>query len=123
MNKFRRNIGLTCLIILALVTAGVSPACAFVSGKMTMMEICGADGLMKIAMPADEAPASTDQHQQKHDCGFCLAQTMGKALTTPVTAIIDFHYVYNEVSPRAVMAFAVPVLDGRLPVRGPPVFL
>ena len=121
MSYFRRNIGLICLMILALVTAGVSPACAFVSGKMTIMEICGADGLMKVAMPADEGPASTDQ--QKHDCGFCLAQTMGKALTTPATAIIDFEYVYNEVAPPVAIAFAVPVLDGRLPVRGPPSFL
>lgn len=108
---------------LALVTVGVSPACAFVSGKMTMIEICSADGMMKIAVPADEMPDAADQSQQIYNCSFCLAQTMSKALTTPATAIIDFEYVYSEIAPSAVMAFTVPVLDGRLPVRGPPVSL
>lgn len=111
-------------MILALVTAGVSPACAFISGKMTMIEICGADGLMKIAVPADQVPDTGDQqHQQSYDCGFCIAQVTGKALTTPDTAIIDFSHVYAEQFDAAFISYQTAVLDGRLPVRGPPSIL
>ncbi len=123
MDYFRRNIWLTCLMVLALVTAGVSPACAFVSGKMTTIEICGPDGVMNMSVPADQAPDKADQNQQTYKCAFCLMQAMGKALTTPATAIIDFQYVYDETPEVAVSSFTVSVLDGRLPVRGPPAIL
>lgn len=112
-----------CLMILALVTAGVSPACAFISGKMTMIEICSVDGMMKVAVPADQAPDTGDQHQRSYDCGFCIAHVTGKALTTPDTAIIDFSHIYAEQFNVAFVSFQTGVLDGRLPVRGPPLFL
>lgn len=123
MRQLTRNIFLQCLMILALVTAGVSPACAFISGKMTMIEICGADGLMKVSVPADQAPDTGDEHPQTYDCGFCIAQVTGKALTTPDTAIIDFSHVYADQFAFAVTSHQTTVLDGRLPVRGPPAFL
>lgn len=110
-------------MILALVTAGVSPACAFISGKMTMIEICGVDGMMKIAVPADEAPDQPASHDGGYDCGFCIAQTSVKALTTPDTAIIDFSFIYNKSFAFSSSSVQAPVLDGRLPVRGPPVLL
>lgn len=124
MRDLTRNIFMQLLMILALVTAGVSPACAFISGKMTMIEICGADGMMKVAVPADKAPGhDADQHDRMYDCGFCIAHASGKALTTPETAIIDFAFVYGEAFAVHAASFIVPVLDGRLPVRGPPVLL
>lgn len=123
MRQLARNIVLQSLMILALVTAGVSPACAFVSGKMTLIEICGIDGLMNVAVPADQAPDSSGQHQQQYDCGFCIAHAAGKALTTPDTAIIDFAYVYQTGPAPARLAERSSVFDRALPVRGPPSFL
>jgi hypothetical protein len=124
MRRLTRNIFLQCLMVLALVTAGVSPACAFIAGKMTMIEICGADGLMKISVPAENAPDSGhQQHDQQFDCGFCIAHAAGKGLTTPDTAIIDFSHVYAEAFVFAVTDYQSAVLDGRLPARGPPAFL
>ena len=123
MNKLRHNV-LTCfLVIFALVTAGVSPACAFISGKMTMIEICGADGMMKVAVPADELPDEGAKHERAPDCGFCIAHASGKALTTPDTAIIDFSFVYDTAPVYQAVDFMAPVLDGRLHLRGPPASL
>lgn len=133
MHAFRRHMWLSCLIIFALVTVGVSPACAFISGKTTMMmEICGPDGLMMVAVPPDKAAdasqkaSDSDQghpHDQMPDCNYCIAQAQGKAITTPDAAIIDFHFVY-ELKPLSVATFALSyALDGRMPARGPPTIL
>lgn len=114
---------LQCLIIIALVTAGVSPACAFISGKTTMIEICGGDGVTKVAVPADQAPDTADHDRQGHDCGFCLAHATGKAITTPDAAIIDFSFVYKDTFNFAIAQRQSDILDGRLPARGPPAIL
>lgn len=125
MRSLIRHWGIHFIMILALVSAGTSPACAFVSGKTTLIEICGVDGLMTVSVPSDEAPASNDQadHKAFADCGFCLMHASGKALTTPDQAIIDFSYVYAEASLILADQPQFLLLDGRLPVRGPPAFL
>lgn len=123
MRHLTRNILLQSLMILALVTAGVSPACAFISGKMTLIEICGVDGLTQVVVPADQAPSSPDPHSSQPDCGFCIAQGGTKALTTAVGAIIDFSYVYAPDPIPAVAVMVQTVFDRALPARGPPVFL
>lgn len=124
MRRLTRNIFMQCLLICALVTVGISPACAFIAGKMTMIEICGADGLVNVAVPADEAPGHDAGHERPgHDCGFCIAQSMSKAVTTPDAAIIDFSFVYADAFDYAVPTYRPAVLDGRLPARGPPVSL
>lgn len=110
-------------MILALVTAGVSPACAFISGKMTMIEICGVDGMIQVSVPADQAPDAADHDQQKYDCGFCLAHATGKAITTPDAAIIDFDFVYKDSFNFTITQHRSAILDGRLPARGPPAIL
>jgi len=64
--------------LLAFVTTGISPACAFVSGQSQVIEICTADGLLQII---DLAESQNEQqkrpaHSQKtQDCGFCFAQS------------------------------------------------
>lgn len=123
MRQLARNIFVQCLVILALVTAGVSPACAFISGKTTMIEICSDDGVTKVAVPADQAPDTADHDRQGHDCGFCLAHATGKAITTPDAAIIDFSFIYNDSFSFAIAQHRSGILDGRQPARGPPAIL
>lgn len=123
MRQLTRNIFVQCLMILALVTAGVSPACAFISGKMTMIEICGVDGLMQVSVPADQAPDTADHDQHGHDCGFCLTHATGKAITTPDAVIIDFAFVYKDSFNFSIAQHQSEILDGRLTARGPPAIL
>lgn len=123
MRQLTRNILVQCLMILALVTAGVSPACAFISGKMTMIEICGVDGLTQISVPVSQAPDTADHDRHAHDCGFCLNHATGKAITTPDAAIIDFGFVYKDSFSYTIALHQAAILEGRLPARGPPAIL
>src|SRR5262245_42652768 len=69
-----RNI-LHIFLILAFVLSGISPACAFISGKSSLeIEICTAEGLKKVSLPGDQ-PAEEHEHKKKDDCGFCFAQS------------------------------------------------
>jgi len=63
-------------LIFAFVLSGISPACAFISGKFSSIdiEICTEDGLKTVSMPGDEAP-DDHAHKKKDDCGFCFAQS------------------------------------------------
>lgn len=83
MKSLRRHTHtLNFLIMLALIGAGISPACKFINGQASsLIEICTTFGVKKIAAPADFAAADTEQQQgdtQKttDPCAFCLnAQT------------------------------------------------
>lgn len=125
MRHLVRNLFMQCLVICALVTAGISPACAFIAGKTSLMEICGPEGLMMVEVPADQAPGSADADHapHPHDCGFCIAQASGKAITTPPLAIIDFDFVYDGPRFAAAQTLRTSIMDGPLPARGPPAFL
>ncbi len=69
------------LLLLALVTSGISPACAFIAGKMQQIEICAADGTLKTvtlsrAPSSDQSglPAVPQPHKSKKtDCMFCFS--------------------------------------------------
>lgn len=92
------------LVVLALITAGISPACAFVSTGKAMMEICASDGsVKKVAIPEgfeDLLPADADtssaDNEQDHakimaaldDCAFCIFQLSGKAFSYDVVSVI-----------------------------------
>ena len=79
----RQTFALNLLIMLALIGAGISPACKFINGQASsLIEICTTYGIKKIAAPADFAAADTEQQQDKNGqkttepCAFCLnAQT------------------------------------------------
>lgn len=66
--------------ILAFILAQVSPACAFVSGKKSLLEICAADGSFKtievdaVFNPLD-APPPSKKHDAKNDCAFCFSNS------------------------------------------------
>lgn len=75
MTSLRNHIFAVC--ILALVTAMVSPACAFISGKSSLMEICTSSGAIKTVDAAgnEASDSSSSTHKQSGafgDCAFCL---------------------------------------------------
>ena len=66
---------LALLTILAIVFSGISPACRFIAGKDTLIEICTAAGLKTISVP-DGSPAAPGNQGGSHThspCPFCLA--------------------------------------------------
>lgn len=84
------------LVAIALILSGVSPACDFIAGKKSVIEICTSDGFIKtIEVAADMDPFSDSQqndHQKsshtKKQCEFCFAQDHQKAFG----ADIDVHH-------------------------------
>lgn len=76
-----KNFYLNIVIITALALAHISPACAFVSGQTSVIEICTADGFVKtVEVAADMNPfydADSEQNQTppqaKKQCAFCFA--------------------------------------------------
>lgn len=84
-------------LILAFVTAGISPACAFVGGKTSIIELCAPDGSVKqVEVPADMDPfAKPAPHENGHhvksmmdDCAFCFAGAQGKGLSVAYAMVI-----------------------------------
>ena len=73
------------LIIIAIVMVGISPACAFISGKSSVIQICAADGSLQ-NVEVDEAfdpfaepiPVSTDHLEALDKCPFCFASSHQK---------------------------------------------
>lgn len=69
------------LAIWGLVLATVSPACAFISGQGSVIQICGADGhvkTIKVSAALDPtAPAPQDDKKQLQsladECAFCFS--------------------------------------------------
>lgn len=63
---------------------GISPACKFISGEQSFIEICTDDDEIKRITLA-EAGFDEPQHDHQHDkaesdCLFCFASSHGKAL-------------------------------------------
>jgi hypothetical protein len=123
--RVRQIIGF--LLIAALGSFGISPACAFVSGKVTLIEICAADGSLQ-TVAVDEsgqkvdkpAPGSGHQANKKHDCAFCTASAQAKI--TPEAFILNLP-VAESLTPRAEVK-SLNRFAGLIPAaRGPPASL
>lgn len=104
-------------LALAFILSGISPACAFISGKSSIeIEICTADGLKTVTLPGD-APA--ESHEKKNDCAFCFAQTHLKTakadavLVSYVPKIFDGRNV--SISSAQVQRFELAALSPRAP--------
>ncbi|MCL4678754.1 MAG: DUF2946 family protein [Alphaproteobacteria bacterium] len=104
--------------ILAFVLAGVSPACKFISGEKTFMEICFSDGSLKrvevpaeysaVMAKAEKTPQNNGHAHKDSDCGFCFAQSsLSKNTLTAAAAIL--------VNPPAQ---AVPLGAGSFALKG-----
>jgi hypothetical protein len=78
------------LVMLSIVTAGISPACAFIGGKMSEIEICKSDGSVETIRVSDNQIPSSDQapHKAQKECGFCTLTSQGKALGAVKPALI-----------------------------------
>ncbi|MGH1404251.1 MAG: DUF2946 family protein [Alphaproteobacteria bacterium] len=88
------------LVITAIALANVSPACAFISGKADLIEICTADGLRFVEAQSSSETESKDsqQHQKiQTDCAFCFAQSHEKSVAA--TSIRAFSTVKALKSP------------------------
>jgi hypothetical protein len=98
--KLTRTALLQMFLILVFIMAQISPACAFVSGKMSLMEICAADGsskTIKVSDAFDPAQKQTPQkdHKLQSECALCFSQAhIGKILLNAqnIQAIIPQSY-------------------------------
>ncbi len=111
-----------CLVILAFLTVGISPACKFISGQMVDLEICTPEGLQTIQIAADKTPEpqKPQKHQKTDDCAFCFAQThlkLAKAEPPAFQAPAAFKTSCNHLQQAARYA----TLHSSAQPRAPPV--
>lgn len=115
--------------VLAFVLAGISPACKFISGQKSFMDICFSDGSLKrVEVPAEYNPlmarADTSQQQEDrhkdHDCSFCFAQSsLGK--NTPASAALMLVNPPAQIVPLGAGSFALAGAEhASFHSRGPP---
>lgn len=114
------------LVVFAIVMVGISPACAFISGK-GLIQICAPDGTVQTIEvdaafdPFAEVPSLSDHLEAMEQCSYCFAmdhQKYGEAIfqTIVLTALPRYLAVSNGT--------AIP-LGSRLTLyqpRGPPLF-
>lgn len=78
LMKINMKAFLHIVVLLAMASAGASPACKFVSGENTaLIEICASDGNIKtVRVPASQSPVKQKDtsHKAQNDCAFCFAQ-------------------------------------------------
>lgn len=108
------------VLILALLTAGISPACRFISGGETLIEICSLEGMKTIAVP----DGATQNHQniKTTPCGFCVLAATG-AMAEPTIDIISVNYAAEKATVFYPVPFVLPeeTLTVTARPRGPPV--
>jgi hypothetical protein len=116
------------LIMLCLVTAGISPACQFISGGKSLIEICSADGTLKtIEIAAGQSPLQQPADDQKkthldNDCAFCFTQAHQASASAAGNAIIVFFQpgVFTDTSKTAWLKNTASLA---FEARGPPSLL
>jgi hypothetical protein len=90
MQGHYRRIFLNIFIMLAVIGAGISPACKFISGQSEWMEICGTEGIKKILIAAEDLPDDRGKdHAQSDTCAFCLTHASVKIISAKATDIAD----------------------------------
>jgi hypothetical protein len=108
-------------LALAFILSGISPACAFISGKSSIeIEICTNDGIKTVTLPVD-APAEdyNPGHEKKNDCAFCFAQTHLKTAKADAVLISYVPKIFDEqraaFTAAAVHRFELASLSARAP--------
>ena len=101
-TKHMKHAFISMVMIIALVTAAISPACAFLNGDSNFIQICAADGSVKtIAVLNDQSPVQTPRntHKVQPDCAFCFATAHAKPLMTDVTHLtVHSSSAYMKIS-------------------------
>lgn len=115
------------LVVLAMVLSTISPACAFMSGNASMIEICGADGSIKtITVDAALDPfAALDEQPlkaEKPPCAFCLAMTSLKAAMPAQDIVLFVPPVYQGLMTGPGTIFLSQTLSLGFKPTGPPAF-
>lgn len=68
-------------LILAFFTAGISPACKFISGQQTnLIEICTTYGIKKIPTSDGDSLPSKGDHKGAEQCMFCISAHVNKVI-------------------------------------------
>ncbi len=118
---------ITVLTMVAIFFVGISPACAFISGK-SMIEICAPDGtLQSVEVDASLDPfAKPAPDPQQHleameKCPFCFAQThqkYGVASAFVLGSVSLPDYIAVGAGTSLPLSLSLNAYDS----RGPPVF-
>lgn len=83
--KNLKQIYIHALVILAVVMAGISPACAFISGNSSVIQICAPDGsVQNIEVDASFDPFAEKMPLSEHleameQCSYCFNMDHAKA--------------------------------------------
>lgn len=108
-------------LIVALMTGAVSPACKFVRGEVSLIEICTAFGLKTVELPSSQQKLPL--HKIAKDCLFCLAHHNIKSIKADAQEV-KFSAVWFVSNPPQNTRSAAPRLyraQDYTP-RGPPSF-
>ncbi len=116
------------LLILSIISATVSPACAFIGGKNggNFIEICAADGSLKtIPAPAGfEFPAKQPVHNVHKLCDFCILHTSLQQAAPLTTTFIPPIAIADDVRiDQAFLYFTQRPELSQLSPRAPPIHL
>lgn len=125
MRGNHRHIFLNLFIMLAIIGAGISPACKFISGQQTWMEICGAEGIKKVLVASEDIPDAPEQqdHAQSEPCAFCLTHSSVKVTAAAETRIVLPSLQLSSVDAGHLENLHASVLYQDAFPRGPPVLL
>ncbi len=82
MNRNNKFIFVHSILVLALFTAGISPACKFISGQQNgFIEICTAFGIKTIPVPeGNTSPQPENKHKAAEQCMFCFSAQIHKVI-------------------------------------------
>jgi len=116
-NRFWLN----CLVILAFIAAGVSPACKFISGQSQLVEICGVDGVKMVRLAAEELPPESEHHDKaSSECAFCIASAHIKTVSAKPATITLPAMAFVSVERQSEVSQAYAALRSQILPRGPP---
>jgi hypothetical protein len=112
---------LTILVVLSLIMAGISPACARMRGDTILIEICSAMGISTIALPADSGLKGQIPSQSHLDkkCAFCLHFASGGLIFNSKEISHPQEFDREYVFPIVIFHTLTTYLNAH-PPRGPP---
>lgn len=121
MQGKSKHIWLNCLILLAFISVGISPACKFISGQASFVEICGVDGIKTVRLAADELPPEPVHHDKaSSECGFCIASAHIKTAPAKTASIVIPATSHITLERFALATYADDALRSVIFPRGPP---